>query len=66
MKEFPRIEEDLIKALLDVYEITDSHLKSSEWDRAFLCGQRDVIQKLRHEFEKQKRKNSKSQQIRRA
>lgn len=66
MKEFPRLDEDFIKLLEDMYPLTDADLRATDWDRAFLAGQRDVVQKLRHEYGKQQKQFSKSQIERRA
>lgn len=57
MNEFPPIDEELIKRLDDLYPITDADLKASEWERAFLAGQRDVVNRLRTEWKQQEKRN---------
>lgn len=44
--EWPFIDDRTIELLRDIYTITDGSLSLSEWDRAFLCGQRSVVDKL--------------------
>ena len=57
MNEFPPIDEELIKRLDALYPITDADLKASEWERAFLAGQRDVVNRLRTEWKQQEKRN---------
>ena len=57
MNEFPPIDEELIKRLDELYPITDADLKASEWERAFLAGQRDVVNRLRTEWKQQEKRN---------
>jgi len=44
--EWPYIDDRTIELLRDSYKITDGSLSLSDWDRAFLCGQRSVVDKL--------------------
>lgn len=44
--EWPFIDDRTIELLRDTYRITDDSLSSNDWDRAFLCGQRSVVDKL--------------------
>ena len=46
LTEFPRIDEDLLNELERRYPLTDSILQQTEWQRAFLAGQRDIIRRL--------------------
>jgi hypothetical protein len=60
LTEFPRIDEDLLNELERRYPLTDSILQQTEWQRAFLAGQRDIIRRLRIEYERQQEINMKS------
>ena len=55
--EFPPVDEELIKRLDELYPITDADLKAPEWERAFLAGQRDVVNRLRTEWKQQEKRN---------
>ena len=55
--EFPPVDEELIKRLDKLYPITDADLKAPEWERAFLAGQRDVVNRLRTEWKQQEKRN---------
>ena len=46
LEQWPPIDEMLIARLNEMYALTDSSLADSEWDRAFLAGQRDVGRKI--------------------
>lgn len=43
---WPAIDERLVPRLRELYPLTEDSLKMTEWDRAFLAGQRDIIQKI--------------------
>ena len=58
--ELPRIERELVEELEKRHPLTDSVLSRDEWTRAFLAGQRDIIRRLRIEWERQSDINMKS------
>ena len=60
VKEIPRIEQELIDCLDERFKLTEAHLKEPEWDRAFLAGQRSVIQFLSSVRIAQEEKNKQS------
>lgn len=64
MNEYPRIEEELIAALQKKFQINDVHLTSSEWDRAYLAGQRSVVQLLSIVRQQQEQQNQRATQKR--
>ena len=64
--EFPPVDEELIKRLDELYPITDADLKASEWERAFLAGQRDVVNRLRTEWKQQEKRMQQNTVRRRA
>ena len=64
--EFPPVDEELIKRLDELYPITDTDLKAPEWERAFLAGQRDVVNRLRTEWKQQEKRNKNNTVRRRA
>ena len=64
MNEYPRIEEELITALENKFKINDAHLTASEWDRAYLAGQRSVVQLLSLVRQQQERQNQRATQKR--
>jgi len=64
MNEYPRIEEELITALENKLQINDAHLTASEWDRAYLAGQRSVVQLLSLVRQQQEQQNQRATQKR--
>ena len=64
--EVPPVDEELIKRLDELYPITDADLKASEWERAFLAGQRDVVNRLRTEWKQQEKRMQQNTVRRRA
>jgi len=64
MNEYPRIEEELIAALENKFQINDAHLTASEWDRAYLAGQRSVVQLLSLVRQQQEQQNQRATQKR--
>ncbi len=64
--EFPPVDEELIKRLDELYPITDADLKAPEWERAFLAGQRDVVNRLRTEWKQQEKRMQQNTVRRRA
>lgn len=60
MNEYPRIEEELITALENKFKINDAHLTASEWDRAYLAGQRSVVQLLSLVRQQQEQQNQRA------
>ena len=64
MNEYPRIEEELITALEKKFQINDTHLTASEWDRAYLAGQRSVVQLLSLVRQQQEQQNQRATQKR--
>lgn len=64
MNEYPRIEEELITALENKFKINDAHLTASEWDRAYLAGQRSVVQLLSLVRQQQEQQNQRATQKR--
>tara|TARA_Y100000004_G_C8702549_1_gene322303 strand:+ start:42 stop:239 length:198 start_codon:yes stop_codon:yes gene_type:complete len=64
MNEYPRIEEELIAALETKFKINDAHLTASEWDRAYLAGQRSVVQLLSLVRQQQEQQNQRATQKR--
>ena len=44
---WPPIDEQLVERLDEMFPITDGDLEASEWDRAYLAGQRSVVAKIK-------------------
>ena len=61
LEQWPPIDEMLIQRLEEMYALTDSHLQADEWDRAYLAGQRDVVNKIKSIREQQHKRAAKAQ-----
>lgn len=61
LETWPPIDQDLIDRLQEMYPISDMDLKGSEWDRAFLAGQRDVVAKIESIKQQQQKRSAKAQ-----
>ena len=61
LESWPPIDEDLVARLNEMYPITDADLSGSEWDRAFLAGQRDVVKKIESIRQQQKKRSARAQ-----
>ena len=66
LTEFPFIEKDLIIKLESLYPLADANLQDTEWNRAYLCGQRSVVKKLKSLHDQQEKLNDKATAQRRA